>query len=186
MNTSIPSCDVLDCAILLAVKCCNIGFCKMVQHNHKRQKQSHHPASGFTLPAGTQGFLLHCTMKRERRAADEILNLLAEYAEKQETSVPVTAGTLENDIERELSELRDKDKQLFSSIHTGIGCCVFIMVNESLTRLTVPSNQQHFCIIYYLIYSTVGSRRLGIQPVSFQYRQLALQMLQTFQQWLNP
>ena len=158
----------------------------MVQHNHKRQKQSHHPASGFTLPSGTQGFLLHCTMKRERRAADEILNLFAEYAEKQETSAPAPAGTLENDFDRELSELKDKDKQLFSSIHTGIGCCVFIKVYESLTRLTIPSNQQHFCIIYYLICSTAVSRRLGIQPVSFQCRQLALQMLQTFPQWLNP
>ena len=99
---------------------------------HKKQKTAQHSMTGFQLPAGTQGFLLHCKMKRERRAGDEIINLFGEHAEQFELETTKKTGSVEKDFENELLELQNKDKQLFKVINTGISCCLFVKADSSI------------------------------------------------------
>lgn len=95
---------------------------------------NHYPAAGFTLPNGTQGFLLHCRMKKERRASDEIINLFVEHAEQFQPKETKETEPLELEFEKELLELQNKDKHMFKVIKTGITCCIFIKVSNLIGR----------------------------------------------------
>ena len=84
---------------------------------------------GFTLPAGTEGFLLTYHRNKERGASSEILDLFNQHADRliPEEEIDQTQG-VEDELQKELGLLKSKEKRLFGIISTGIECTMFVRV----------------------------------------------------------
>jgi tRNA acetyltransferase TAN1 len=98
----------------------------------------------FILPSGSKGFIATCHRGRERKAKDELLQLFEEWFEKisvkeldsnlkTEKSQEKVFSSIEEELEEELAELKDKKtEKLFSFIDTSVDCLIFVKVNQAI------------------------------------------------------
>ena len=93
----------------------------------KETRNKYVSTKDFTLSKGTSGFLLTCRRGKERPAAKEAISLLEDFHGKDDDEeIQKRPDTVEEDLENELKELKEKKNDEFVAIDTKLDCLVFI------------------------------------------------------------